>query len=103
MLFDAACRLDIRDEPQDSDCNPSNAGGVLFTTMGFEKIPDRFKSALHPKGKFSHKPYNSSTLVEVSKKLVQQGSFANAKALTTTFTMPVNNVIITVSYAINPK
>jgi len=57
---------------QDSDCNPSNAGGVLFTTMGFEKIPDRFKSALNPEGKFSHTPYDFPTLIEVSKKLVRQ-------------------------------
>ena len=56
---------------QDSDCNPSNAGGVLFTTIGFEKIPDRFKSALDPKGKFSHTPYDFPTLIEVSKKLVR--------------------------------
>jgi len=57
---------------QDSDCNPSNAGGILFTTMGFEKIPDRFKSALDPEGKFSHTPYNFPALIEVSKKLVRQ-------------------------------
>ena len=57
---------------QDSDCNPSNAGGILFTTMGFEKIPDRFKSALNPEGKFSHTPYTFPALVEVSKKLVRQ-------------------------------
>ncbi len=31
------------------------------------------------------------------------GSFANAKALTTAFTMPANDVIITANYAINPK
>jgi len=57
---------------QDSDCNPSNAAGVLFTTMGFEKVPDRFKSALNPEGKFSHTPYDFPTLIEVSKKLVRQ-------------------------------
>jgi len=57
---------------QDSDCNPSNSGGVLFTTIGFEKLPDRFKSALNPEGKFSHTPYNFPMLVEVSKKLVRQ-------------------------------
>jgi len=57
---------------QDSDCNPANAGGILFTTMGFEKIPDRFKSALDPKGKFSHTPYDFPALIEVSKKLVRQ-------------------------------
>jgi hypothetical protein len=57
---------------QDSDCNPSNAGGILFTTMGFEKLPDKFKSALDPEGKFSHTPYNFPTLVQVCKKLVHQ-------------------------------
>jgi hypothetical protein len=57
---------------QDSDCNPSNAGGILFTTIGFNNLPDKFKSALNPEGKFSHTPYNFPTLVEVSKKLVRQ-------------------------------
>jgi hypothetical protein len=57
---------------QDSDCNPSNSGGILFTTIGFKNLPDRFKSALNPEGKFSHTPYNFPTLVEVSKKLVRQ-------------------------------
>ena len=57
---------------QDSDCNPSNAGGILFTTMGFSKIPDKFKSALNPEGKFSHTPYNFPRLIEVSKKIVRQ-------------------------------
>jgi hypothetical protein len=33
---------------QDSDCNPSNSGGVLFTTIGFKNLPDKFTSALLP-------------------------------------------------------
>ena len=57
---------------QDSDCNPSNAGGVIFATVGFSKLPERFTSALDPKGKFSHTPYDFPTLIEVSKKLVRQ-------------------------------
>ncbi|MBL7221979.1 MAG: ADP-ribosylglycohydrolase family protein [Phycisphaerae bacterium] len=57
---------------QDSDCNPSNAGGVLFTTIGFSRLPERFTSALDPKGKFSHTPYDFPTLIEVSKKIVRQ-------------------------------
>ncbi len=57
---------------QDSDCNPANSGGVLFTTVGFRNLPERFTSALDPKGKFSHTPYDFPTLVEVSKKLVRQ-------------------------------
>jgi len=57
---------------QDSDCNPSNAGGVLFTTIGFSELPDRFKSALNPDGVFSHTAYNFPRLIEVSEKLVRQ-------------------------------
>ena len=57
---------------QDSDCNPSNAGGVLFTTIGFENLPDKFTSALNPVGKFSHTPYNFPTLVKVCEQLVRQ-------------------------------
>ena len=47
---------------QDSDCNPSSAAGILFTTIGFEKLPERFKTALDPTGKFSHTPYDFPTL-----------------------------------------
>ncbi|MEN6335300.1 MAG: ADP-ribosylglycohydrolase family protein [Phycisphaerales bacterium] len=57
---------------QDSDCNPSSAAGILFTTMGFKGLPDRFKSALDPSGKFSHTPYNFPTLIRVSEKLARQ-------------------------------
>jgi len=57
---------------QDSDCNPSSAGGILFTTIGFEGLPDKFKSDLNPEGKFSHTPYNFPTLVNVCEELARQ-------------------------------
>ncbi len=57
---------------QDSDCNPANSGGILFTTIGFKNLPDRFTSALNPEGKFSHTPYNFPTLTKVCEKLVRQ-------------------------------
>ena len=57
---------------QDSDCNPSNAAGILFTTIGFSKLPGRFTSAIDPKGKFSHTPYTFPKLIEVCKKLARQ-------------------------------
>lgn len=57
---------------QDSDCNPANAGGILGTVIGYEKLPDKFKSALNPEGKFSHTPYNFSTLVAVCEKIARQ-------------------------------
>lgn len=57
---------------QDSDCNPSNAAGILFTTIGFKNLPDKFKSALNSEGKFSHTPYNFPTLITVCEKLARQ-------------------------------
>jgi hypothetical protein len=57
---------------QDSDCNPSNSGGILFTTIGFERLPERFKSALNPEGTFSHTPYNFPKLTSVCEKLVRE-------------------------------
>jgi len=57
---------------QDSDCNPSNAGGVLFTTIGFDKLPERFTAEINPEGRFSHTPYTFPKLIEVSEKLVRQ-------------------------------
>ena len=57
---------------QDSDCNPSSAAGVLFTTIGFEKLPETYTSALKLEDKFSHTPYNFPTLISVCEKLGRQ-------------------------------
>lgn len=57
---------------QDSDCNPSNAGGVLGTAIGFSNLPDKFKSALDESQHFSHTAYNFATLTKVSEDLVRQ-------------------------------
>jgi ADP-ribosylglycohydrolase len=57
---------------QDSDCNPSSAAGVLFTTIGFDGLPDKFKSALNLKDKFSHTHYNFPLLIEVCEKLMRE-------------------------------
>ncbi len=56
---------------QDNDCNPSNAAGVLFTTMGLSKVPDKFKSALDRKHKFTNSPYDFPTMVAVCEKLAR--------------------------------
>ncbi len=56
----------------DSDCNPSSAAGVLFTTMGFARVPDRFKSALNEAQKFSHTAYDIPGLLAVCEKLARQ-------------------------------
>jgi hypothetical protein len=57
---------------QDSDCNPSNAAGILFTSLGFSNLPPRFKSELNPEEKFSHTPYNFPRLIEVCEILARQ-------------------------------
>jgi len=57
---------------QDSDCNPSNAAGILFTTLGFENLPEKYVSALNPEGKFSHTPYTFPKLIETCKDLVRE-------------------------------
>ena len=57
---------------QDSDCNPSSAGGVIFTTVGFSKLPERFTKELNEKTIFSHTAYNVPGLLEVCEKLARQ-------------------------------
>ncbi|MCS7305596.1 MAG: ADP-ribosylglycohydrolase family protein [Thermoguttaceae bacterium] len=56
---------------QDSDCNPSSAAGVLFTTMGFSKLPEQYK-ALDETRQFLHTPYTFPALMEVCEKLAWQ-------------------------------
>jgi hypothetical protein len=57
---------------QDSDCNPSNAAGILFTTMGLENVPERFVSALDREPKFSYTEYNFPALINVCEQLAIQ-------------------------------
>jgi hypothetical protein len=57
---------------QDSDCNPSNAAGILFTTMKFEDIPEKFVSALDEETKFSFTEYSFPALIDVSEKLARE-------------------------------
>lgn len=57
---------------QDSDCNPSSAVGVLCTTIGYDKLPERFVSGLNPGGKFSYTPYTFAKLSEVCEMLARK-------------------------------
>jgi len=56
----------------DSDCNPSNALGILFTSMGLSKIPEKYHSGLDNTIKFSYTNYTFPELIEVSKKLTME-------------------------------
>ncbi len=62
---------------QDSDCNPSNAAGILFTTMGFENLPERFVSELDESNYFSHTAYNFPKLIDVCESLTRQAIIRN--------------------------
>jgi hypothetical protein len=54
---------------QDSDCNPANAAGVLFTTIGASKLPQRFTEALDTKEKFNSTPYTFPQLIAVCERI----------------------------------
>jgi hypothetical protein len=57
---------------QDSDCNPSNAAGILFTSLGADAIPAKFTSALDPDPVFSFTEYNFPRLLEVCETLARE-------------------------------
>ncbi len=56
----------------DSDCNPSSSAGVLFTTVGFSRLPARFNTGLDETREFSHTAYNFPRLLDVCEKLARQ-------------------------------
>jgi len=57
---------------QDSDCNPSNAAGILFTAAGYKNLPQRFTSELIQDKKFGFTEYDFPTLIDVCEKLARQ-------------------------------
>ncbi|MDO5114206.1 MAG: ADP-ribosylglycohydrolase family protein, partial [Planctomycetia bacterium] len=57
---------------QDSDCNPSNAAGVLFTTLGKSRLPERYTEKLNLEKAFSYTAYNFPQLLDVCEKLTRQ-------------------------------
>ncbi|MHC4913669.1 MAG: ADP-ribosylglycohydrolase family protein, partial [Planctomycetota bacterium] len=57
---------------QDSDCNPSNAAGILFTSMGYSNVPSHFKSSLNEGTYFSYTDYNFPLLMGVCEDLARQ-------------------------------
>jgi hypothetical protein len=57
---------------QDSDCNPSNAAGVLFTTMGFNQLPGQYVEKLDHRKNFIFTEYNVDGLIDVCEQLTRQ-------------------------------
>jgi hypothetical protein len=56
---------------QDCDCNPANAAGILFTTMGYKNLPEIYK-AFDKTKKFIYTPYNMPELFDVCQSLAHQ-------------------------------
>ncbi|MDG3004622.1 ADP-ribosylglycohydrolase family protein [Paludisphaera mucosa] len=57
---------------QDSDCNPSNAAGVLFTSIGAAKLPAKYTSALDTHTKFNSTDYAFPDVLAVCDDLAAQ-------------------------------
>ncbi|MCS6830110.1 MAG: ADP-ribosylglycohydrolase family protein [bacterium] len=57
---------------QDSDCNPSSAAGILFTTIGYSRLPERFWSHLDTKAAFAHSDYTFEKVAQACTRLARQ-------------------------------
>ena len=57
---------------RDSDCNPSNAAGVLFTSIGYNNLDKKYTENLNEETKFSYTNYNFPELIQVCLKLAKQ-------------------------------
>ncbi|MEP6985466.1 MAG: ADP-ribosylglycohydrolase family protein [Chloroflexota bacterium] len=57
---------------QDSDCNPSNAAGILFAMLGNDQMSSEFTAGLDEHRKFSFTEYDFPSLIAVSEKLARQ-------------------------------
>ena len=56
----------------DSDCNPSNVGGILMTARGFKALDAKYVEQLDYARKFSYTAYNLPDLFAVCEKLARQ-------------------------------
>jgi hypothetical protein len=57
---------------RDSDCNPSNAAGVLFTSIGYNQLDKKYTAGLNNETKFSYTNYNFPELIQVCEKLARE-------------------------------
>lgn len=59
---------------QDSDCNPSNAAGILFTAIGLESIPPKYRQSLKRTETYSYSSYDFDKLLDVCEKLAKEAT-----------------------------
>jgi len=81
---------------QDSDCNPSSAAGILGVMLGYQAIPDRFKSGIPPladtKFEYTTFSFNSivaSTLARAEKNIKEAGGTVSASEVVIPVQAPV--------------
>jgi hypothetical protein len=80
---------------QDSDCNPSNAAGILGVMLGYEKTPKIWKSGIPAMAdeKFAYTDYSlneiiASTQTRAEKLIVAAGGTVNADEVAVPFQSP---------------
>ena len=56
----------------DSDCNPSTAGGVLFTMLGERRLPEKFKRGIDETKTFEFTDYTFPRLLAASEKVARE-------------------------------
>jgi hypothetical protein len=59
---------------QDSDCNPANAGAIVGTMLGYEKLPKQWKESIEKylNTKYSHTDYTFTALINSSFKRAEK-------------------------------
>jgi hypothetical protein len=84
---------------QDSDCNPANAGAIIGTMLGYEKLPKAWKDSIekYPRNKYSHTDYTYTDLINSSFKR------ADKAILQTGGRLENNNYIIKTQPVCQPK
>jgi hypothetical protein len=68
---------------QDSDCNPSNASGVLGIILGYDKIPDKWKGNIKDIAdmNFIHTSYSFNSVVERTLEYAQELIVSNGGSI----------------------
>ncbi len=59
---------------QDADCNPSNAAGILFTSLGHNRLPHKYRAA-HMSTRFSNTDYDMYLLLDVCETLARRAVY----------------------------
>lgn len=56
----------------DSDCNPSNAAGIVGAMMGYSNIPEKFKAGLDKNRTFSYSDFDFTKLLDISEQFTRE-------------------------------